>query len=172
MKKYCIFILFIGICHANSFNNIQEFVKSLKFFQEEEKQTLELYNTTNEKLEGLSEVGFRSHFYGILSHSIQSTCSISKNIGGSWVNQCNSIAHSKSICLDEFKDTISNGKCLVYVFGASVPMKFENILAENGCTVKVFDPLFNGNIKNFHQNVHFKKIGLSHVSGKEGVSDC
>ena len=171
MNKYCIFILCLGICHANSFNNIQEYIKSLKFFEEEEKRTLELFNTSNEKLESLSDVGFRSHFYGILSHSIHSTCTISKNIGGTYVDKCNSMSGSKTVCLDEFKDTVSNGKCLVYVFGASGFMKFENILAENGCKVKVFDPFFNGNMNNFHQNVQFKKIGLSHVSGKEGVSN-
>ena len=119
----------------------------------------------------LNEAEIRHQFYQILSQPLQTACSISKKIGGEWLPRCAWYDGAKFVCLDKWKSTIDQDKCLVYSFGLAQDWSFEEAVAEMGCTVRTFDPTVKGvpqNVK--HSNkISFEKVGLSHFSGKTQV---
>ena len=148
-------------CDSSSINKLPPLIK-----QDEERTKFLLDSLKDGK--GLSAAALKDRFYNVLSLPLQTVCEKSVKIGGEWLTYCGFLDGDKYVCFDKLQKNLDNGDCLVYSFGIADDWSFEDLMAGLGCEVRAFDPTIDAPEKR-GDKISFKKLGLSHFTGKTTV---
>ena len=121
----------------NDIKSLEEWSKTIPALQsEDEKRTEKLLSIlTDPSLEDVKD-----QFYRIANMPLQTICTVGKTFGGRWLSKCGALDGNKYVCLDKLYDDIASGNCLIYSFGIAEDWSFEEAMAEQGCTIRAFDP--------------------------------
>lgn len=101
----------------------------------------------------------RDKFYNMVTLAMQTICTNGRMVGGIWSSACGAMDGNKFVCFDKILN--DSTPCLVYSFGAGGEISFEEVMAEIGCKVRLFDHTI-GPPKQLHQNITYYELGIGH----------
>ena len=182
MKLVPLFVLFFQLAQGeedscpserSEFDKVRDWANNIPVLKDRDEKLYKMLETMvttiEDKLTGMTDEQAVDAFYRFISLPMQTHCTIGKWLSmGKWYPANGATDGEKYVCMDNvYNDAYLKNKCLVYSFGISYDLGFEEEMAGLGCKVHAFDPTVKPVTDN--PNIAIHHYGLSHFTGKMKV---